>query len=403
MTDFEVRPITEGERRPTLDVLARALLDGGLTDEYWDKVAASWPVEHKFGAFDDGVPIGIVSSYDTEIAVPGGNRVPVAAVDGVGVRADRTRRGVLSAMMRTQLDYLAGRGFGLACLHASEPTIYGRFGYGVGALGKTVSIARPAGRLHDALLLSGEVRLLTAEEAVQQIPALYHRIGLHRPGMIGRPDLWWPITHNQHVRARHVVAVHSGPDGDDGFVSYETIDQGTVQDPRRGTVLSVRELHAANDAARIGLWRYLLSVDLVTLVHARYRPVDEPLELMLTDQRHAATTQVGSDLWVRLLDVAAALSARTYRDAGTVVLDVTDRWLPANTGRYEIGPGGVRRTGAAADLSLDVEALAMLYLGGRSATALAQAGRITAHDPAALSRADELFTTIAAPWCGTYF
>lgn len=403
MTDFEVRPIAEDERRATLDVLGRALLDGGVTDEFWAEVADSWPAEHKFGAFDDGVPIGVVGSYDTEIAVPGGNRVPVAAVDGVGVRADRTRRGVLTAMMRTQLDYLAGRGFALACLHASEPTIYGRFGYGVGALGKTVSITRPAARLHDALRPSGEVRLLTAEEAVKEIPPLYQRIGLHRPGMIGRPDMWWPMVHDRHVRARHLVAVHSGPDGDDGFVSYETVNQGTVQDPHRGTVLSVRELHAANDTARTELWRYLLSVDLVSEVHARYRPVDEPLDLMLTDPRYAATTQVGSDLWVRLLDVGAALSARSYRDAGTVVLDVTDRRLPANTGRYEVSAGGARRTEAAAGLSLDVDVLAMLYLGGWSATALAQAGRITVDDPAAVSRADELFTTVAAPWCGTFF
>jgi len=268
MTDFDVRPITEDERRPTLDVLGRALLGGGTNDEYWEKVADSWPAEHKFGAFDGGVPIGIVSSYDTEIAVPGGNRVPVAAIEGVGVRADRTRRGVLTAMKRTQLDYLSGRGFPLACLHASEPTIYGRFGYGVGALGKTVSIARPAARLHDALLPSGEVRLLTAEEAVKQIPALYQRIGLHRPGMIGRPEQWWPITHNRHVRAGHLVAVHSGPDGDDGFASYETVDQNTLQDPYKGAALKVRELHAANDTARIELWRYLLSVDLVSTVHA---------------------------------------------------------------------------------------------------------------------------------------
>jgi len=403
MTDFEVRPVAEDERRATLDVLGRALLGPGVDDEYWDKVAASWPAEHKFGAFDDGVPIGIVSSFDTEIAVPGGNRVPAAAVEGVGVRADRTRRGVLTSMMRTQLDYLAGRGLPLACLHASEPTIYGRFGYGVGALGKTVSIARPAARLHDALLPSGEVRLLTAEEAVKEIPALYQRIGLHRPGMIGRPEQWWPITHDRHVRAAHLVAVHSGPDGDDGFVSYEAVDQRTLQDPYRGAMLRVRELHAANDAARIELWRYLLSVDLVSAVHAMYRPVDEPLQPMLTDQRHAATTQVGGDLWVRLLDVGAALSARTYRDAGPVVLDVTDRFLPANTGRYEVSADGARRTEAAADLALDVDVLAMLYLGGWSATALVQAGRITVHDPAAVSRADELFTTIAAPWCGTYF
>jgi predicted acetyltransferase len=108
-------------------------------------------------------------------------------------------------------------------------------------------------------------------------------------------------------------------------------------------------------------------------------------------------------LWLRPVDVAAALAARTYRAAGPVVLAVADRMLPANTGRYEVSPDGARRTEAAAELALDVDTLGMLYLGQWSATALAEAGRITVHDPAALARADELFTTIAAPWCGTYF
>ena len=405
MTDFEVRAVSEDERRTTLDLLLRALHGKPTSDEGWARGGVSWPAADKFAAFAGGVPIGIVSSYDTEMAVPGGAHVPAAAVDGVAVRADRTRRGVLSAMMREQLAHLAGRGFPLACLHASEPTIYGRFGYGSAALGKTVSISRPAARLRDGIGAGGRVRLLTADEAVKEIPALYQRIGLTRPGMITRPDLWWPIAHDRYVRpdGDHLVAVHSGPEGDDGFVVYETLDRRTIEQPELGTLVNVRELHAANDAARAGLWRFLLSVDLVSGVHARYRPVDDPIAMMLTDQRHARTTEIEDDLWLRLLDVGAALAARTYRDGPPVVLAVKDPRLPANTGHYEVGFGGAHRTEAPAELTLDVDTLAMLYLGHWSATQLVQTGRIEAVDPSAVSRADELFTTVAAPWCGTYF
>jgi predicted acetyltransferase len=405
MTAFDVRPITEEERRSTFDVLRRALHTRRVTDDVWARVGESWPAAHKFGAFDGGAPIGIVSSFGTEIAVPGGRAVPAAAVEGVGVRADRTRRGVLSALMAAQLADFAARGLPLAVLHASEPTIYGRFGYGSAALGKTVRVARPAARLHERVPAGGDVRLLTPEEAVTELPALYRRIGLHRPGMIARPRLWWPISHDGPVGpdGNHLVAVHSGPDGDDGFVVYATINRRSFDAPDEGAVLDVHDLHAAGPAARAALWRYLLSVDLVSGVHARHRPVDEPLALMLTDHRHAATLAVEDDLWLRPVDVAAALAARTYRAAGPVVLAVTDRLLPANTGHYEIGPDGARRTDAAADLALDVETLGMLYLGQWSATALAAAGRIDVRDAAAPARADELFTTVAAPWCGTHF
>lgn len=402
MTDFDVRPVAEDERRATFDLLGRSLHSNRVSDELWDKYGVSWPAAHKFGAFDGATPIGIASSFDTEIAVPGGGAVALGAVDGVGVRADRTRRGVLTAMMAAQLEDFAARGIPLAALHASEPTIYGRFGYGSAALGRTVRVARPAARLHDRVPVTGEVRMIGPEEAVAQIPALYRRIGLHRPGMIARPAQWWPFMHDRLAGpdGGHVVAVHSGPDGDDGFVVYDTIDRGTLDAPDEGAVLKVRELHAAGPAARAALWRYLLSVDLVSGVHARYRPVDEPLALMLTDHRHARTTDIEDDLWLRPVDVAAALAARTYGPAEPVVLAVTDRMLPANAGHYEVGPDGARRTDAAADLTLDVDTLGMLYLGQWSATELAAAGRITGEP---LARADALFTTRTAPWCGTYF
>jgi predicted acetyltransferase len=405
MTDFDVRPVTEDERRGTLDLLGRSLHTDRISDESWARYGDSWPAAHKFGAYDRGAPIGIASSFDTEIAVPGGAVLPLGAVDGVGVRADRTRRGVLTAMMATQLADFVARGIPLAALHASEPTIYGRFGYGSAALGKTVWLPRPASRLHERVPVGGDVRMLTPEEAVKEIPGLYRRIGLHRAGMIGRPAEWWPIAHDRLAgpHGNYVVAVHSGPDGDDGFVVYGTADRRTLESPDEGSVLKVRELHTADPVARATLWRFLLSVDLVSGVRARYRPVDEPLSPMLTDHRHARTTDVEDDLWLRPVDVAAALAARTYRAADPVVLAVTDRLLPANTGHYEVTPDGARRTDAAADLALDVDTLGMLYLGQWSATALAQAGRVEVRDPAAAARADELFTTIAAPWCGTHF
>ncbi|HET6711466.1 GNAT family N-acetyltransferase [Amycolatopsis sp.] len=404
MTAFDVRPITEEERRSTFDVLRRALHTERVTDERWARVGESWPAAHKFGAFEGGSPIGIVSAYDTEIAVPGGRTLPVAAVEGVGVRPDRTRRGVLTAMMAAQLADFAARGLPLAVLHASEPTIYGRFGYGSAALGKTLRGERPAARLHERVAAGGDVRLLSPEEAVKEVPGLYRRIGLHRPGMIGRPEQWWPISHHRPVAdGEHLVAVHSGPDGEDGFVVYATVSRRRFEAPDDGAVLEVHDLHAANPQARAALWRYLLSVDLVSGVHARFRPVDEPLALMLTDHRHAATLAVEDDLWLRPVDVAAALAGRTYGAAGPVVLAVTDRQLPANTGHYEIGPDGARRTDAAADLAFDVDTLGMLYLGQWRATTLAEAGRVNVRDAAALGRADELFTTRTAPWCGTHF
>ncbi|HEY3711864.1 MAG TPA: GNAT family N-acetyltransferase [Amycolatopsis sp.] len=407
MTDFAVRPITDDERRPTFALLMQALHSRVPSDETWREYAESWAAERKFGAFAETAPIGITGSFDTELIVPGGARLSAGAVDGVGVRADWTRRGVVSALMRTQLEDFAARGITLAALYASEAVIYGRFGYGAATFSRSIRVEHPA-RIRDSAPPTGTVRLLDEDAAVVQIPTLYQRIIARtaRPGLLARPAHWWPSEHNRQVRrgAGHRVAVHTGLNGeDDGFAVFRAVDRAGADEPARRALLDVRDMNGANPAAIAGLWRFLLSVDLIGTVVARDRPVDEPVGVLLTDPRRAHTTELGDQLWVRLVDVTGALAARTYGDAAPVVLGLTDPQLPANTGHYAVGPDGAHRTDAPADLQLDSEALAMLYLGEWRATTLLQAGRLTATDPSAAARADTLFTTERSPWCGTHF
>ncbi|MFD6073776.1 GNAT family N-acetyltransferase [Amycolatopsis lurida] len=406
MSEFPVRAVAEGEQRACLDVLSESLHGKPATDEVWAKMAPSWLAAGKFAAFDDhGTPVGIVSSFDVELTVPGGQKLVTAAVDGVGVRADWTRRGILTAMMAVQLEDLAARGVPLAALHASEAVIYGRFGYGAATFCRGVSVERPRARLRDGVGRDGVVRFVTPAEAVERVPALYNRFEGTRPGFVSRPDGWWPgffdrvVTGNDGYR----VAVHSGPDGDDGFVVYQTVDTRDRQAPERGALLDIRELHAATPQAWAGLWRFLLSIDLVSAVAGRGRPLDEPLAELVTDPRAVNTTEIIDDLWLRLVDVLAALRARSYGPAEPVVLEVRDKQLPENDGRYVVGPDGVERTSAEVDLRLDVATLASLYLGHGLFGDLALSGRVEVLDEAAVARADALFHTARTPWCGTFF
>ena len=172
------------------------------------------------------------------------------------------------------------------------------------------------------------------------------------------------------------------------------------RDPHR---LNVIDLHTANPRAWAGLWRFLLGVDLVDEVRAEDRPLDEPLRWLFTDPRACRVAEVGDGSWLRLVDVPSALAARSYRDGEPVVIEVSDPFLPANSGRYRISVDGAVRTDEPAGIALDVSALASLYLGGTRASALAAAGRLRVLDPAALARADRLFDADVPPWCGTFF
>ncbi|MGY6653103.1 GNAT family N-acetyltransferase [Amycolatopsis sp. TRM77291] len=406
MSEFHVRAVAEGEQRACLDVLSQSLHGKPPSDEVWAKMAPSWPAAGKFAAFDDhGTPVGITSSFEVELTVPGGQKLVTAAVDGVGVRADWTRRGILTSMMAAQLEDLAACGVPLAALHASEAVIYGRFGYGAATFCRGVSVERPRAQLRDGVGREGEVRFVTPAEAVERVPALYNRFEGTRPGFVSRPAGWWPGFFDRVVTGDdgYRVAIHSGPDGDDGFVVYQTIDTRDRQAPERGALLDIRELHAATPQAWAGLWRFLLSIDLVSAVAGRGRPLDEPLAELLTDPRAVNTTEVIDDLWLRLVDVLAALRARSYGTAEPVVLEVHDKQLPANDGRYVVGPDGVERTTAEADLRLDVATLSSLYLGHGLFGGLALSGRVEVLDEAAVARADALFHTARTPWCGTFF
>ncbi|TVT30753.1 GNAT family N-acetyltransferase, partial [Amycolatopsis rhizosphaerae] len=247
----------------------------------------------------------------------------------------------------------------------------------------------------------GEIELVGPDAFAQRMPGVYAAIAPSRPGMMTRPPHWWPLAELQQRWADDapvVTVVHHGPSGPDGYVIYQ-VDRKHWNQP---STLEVVELVTAGDAACGGLWRYLLGVDLVDTIKLPGRPLDEFAPLLFTDPRRCARTEGGDGLWLRLVDVPSALAARTY-EGEPVVIEVADPVLEDNSGRYRISPGGVERTDRPAELRLDVDALAMLYLGAWRASALATAGRVRAADESALTRADRLFATETPAWCGTHF
>jgi predicted acetyltransferase len=166
--------------------------------------------------------------------------------------------------------------------------------------------------------------------------------------------------------------------------------------------VKVRELVAATAEARAVLWEFLLDQDLTRTIAWEMAPLDEPLWLMVTNPRSVRRT-IGEGLWVRVIDVAAALSAREYTGDPDVVVEVSDAFCPWNEGRYRLAAGACERTDAAADLALDATALGAAYLGGTTLLELAAAGRVRELRAGSLARASAAFRGDAAPWCPEMF
>ncbi|MFR9803375.1 GNAT family N-acetyltransferase [Pseudonocardia sp. RS010] len=413
-----MRVLEPDELRAAHALFGAALHAGGpADDERWAVARTSYDPGRTFGVDQpEGTLAGTATSFGSALTVPGGAQVPMAAVTRVGVRADRTRRGLLTALMREQLQDAADRGEVAATLRASEARIYGRFGYGVASRGRNVRVTAGARFRVDAPP-GGDVRLVGVDEAATVLPPLYARIldGATRPGPITRPDGWWASTLRRPAPdTARGIAVHTGPDGDDGFASWTVRQEGSDFGEN---VLDVADLHAATPQAVAGLWRFLLGIDLLRHVAAHLRPLDEPLDLFLEDPRACRTTGIGDETWLRLLDVPAALAARAWGDTGgePVRIRVHDPLFPANDGVHVVGAGGPDTRGSTgtseaepaaggrADLECDVAGLAMAYLSDRRPAELVASGWWTAHDRAAVARADRLFAAGEAPWCGTFF
>jgi predicted acetyltransferase len=342
-------------------------------------------------AFEDGAMVGVSRAYSFELTMPGGALVPAAAVSWVSVIPTHRRRGILTAMINALHDDARERGEPLAMLTASESLIYGRFGYGIATWRLGVTMERARIRFARPLNDSGRVRLVSRDEAAKTFPGLYEQARVSRPGMVTRPDFWWPGVFFGFIlppEKANFLAVHEDADGRaDGFVAYQLSDdewRGGLPEKR----LLVWDMHTTNDTARAALWEYVLGVDLIEQVAATNVPLDDPLRHLVVDPRRVRVDFLNDGLWIAPLDIRAALESRTYAVPGELVLDVDGE-------RYALegGPEGAEcnATTRDPDLTCARSTLGMCLLGGNRWTDLAGAGLVSEHSDGALARADLMF------------
>lgn len=375
------------------------------TDEDVEWWLQNFELERMHVALADGQIVGGAGAFSFDFTVPGAT-MPCAGVTVVGVYPTHRRRGVLTEMMRVQLDDVRERGEPIAALWSSEGPIYGRFGYGMASLQGEISLDR--GRAGFALPYdpAGRIRLVEPDQATALLPAVWDTVRVATPGFFARPPAWWEhrIVHDPEDRRGGAgpkrFVVHECGGEVDGYAVYR--HEGTwAEGVPTGKVL-VREVVAATPEATRELWRYLLDIDVVQTISAYLVPPDHPLFLLLAEPRRTRF-RVGDGLWVRPVDVGAALSGRGYAEDGRVVFEVRDAFCPWNEGRWQLEGGEASRTDDEPDLGLDVTALGSVFLGGFTFAELRRACRVEELTPGAVARADAMFRTDIAPWCPEIF
>ncbi|WP_371747067.1 GNAT family N-acetyltransferase [Mycolicibacterium sp. YH-1] len=355
------------------------------------------------GVLDRGKPVGVAGSFPGWLVVPGGCRLPHAAVTHVGVLPTHRRMGIMTALIAEQLTDIAARGEVVASLRATEGTIYGRFGYAIATRSATARLSLRHANVYGPRNLESSISLGDNDnDRWQTVPALCERA--QWVGAVSRHRQYWALQRQVWDAGDHTsyTVIHSTNGINDGFVVYEPINPADWFEAATRSV-RVSDFVAHTDSAHRGLIAHLLDLDGVDIIEFASRAVDDPLPLMLTDSRAFTVTGVRDETWLRLVDVEAALQGRTYHDGPPVVIEVIDEQLPANSGQYRVCADGVARTETSADLSVDVAALAQVYLGDAMWWQLVMSGRARAQHPGAVRKADDLFATSRLPFSGTEF
>lgn len=389
------------------DAVARGFLDGEPDDtqhEAFFTVAA--PHRRKIGVYDAAgaqpdLPVSTFASWITELTVPGG-AVPASAISAVTVAPTHRRRGILRSVMAGELRAAAELGVPVAALTVSESTIYGRFGFAPAAAAASweLDVRRARWIGPEA---PGRIDFVTREEGQRLAATLHERVRLTSPGEIAMPGEHWERFFRTRPDAEkpgqlRVVQYRSPSGAVDGLALYTVTEN---HDDFAASALDVSLLLAATDEAHAGLWRFLLSMDLIRTIRASELAVDEQLWWMIADQR-AATISVRDHQYLRILDVPAALAARRYDSVDTVAFDVSDPLdIAGGTFLVTVDADGAGSVAVVDDaplgipiVCLGIAELSALLLGGVSAVTLARAGRIETTDPERIAR---LFATAAAP------
>jgi predicted acetyltransferase len=377
------------------------------TEERMERFSKNLPIERMHAASENGAIIGGAGAFPFGLTVPGAV-VPTAGVTVVGTFPTHRRRGVMRAMMRAQLDDVHARGEPLALLWASEDTIYGRYGYGMASQCADVSIPKAFSSFARPLEREGTTRIVDAGEALKLFPRVWDAVRRRTPGMLSRSRNWWELRvlfeppggggGSEGGPKRFVVLERDGRP--EGYAIYR--HKPKFEDGDFDSETHVVEAVALDGRPTAEIWRYLLDIDWSARITASLLPVDHALWWLLAAPRRMRP-RIGDGLWVRLVDVGAALSARTYAADGAVVLDVIDEFCPWNAGRWRVARGQAKRTATAPHLRLDVSTLGSTYLGAFSFSELVRGGRIEELRRGAAARADAMFAAERAPWCPEIF
>ena len=390
---IEFGPVTEPELTAFFAAEASAYSSGpSIEDE--TPFGRLFDFGRSMAARDGRQIVGGSVYYRLDLSVPG-VKAPAGGVTHVFTVPTHRRQGILTEIMRRQLQMMHSEGIVLAGLHAAESSIYGRFGYGPAAPTEVLEIERGHARFRREFTPAGSFHLVDDDEAMDLFPDIYESYRTSTPGLFSRDDEWWRLRFRAPGRAQGspnwLKAVYKRRGRPLAYVIYSLKSEWVDAVPR--STLNVIEMAYGDPESYAAIWHHLFGIDLVRLLHI-YSPINPLIWWMLADPRRL-TRRIRDGLWLRLVDMPSALFTRQYLRNANLTLRVEDTFCPWNDGTYRLesedGNATCARTDSSPDLVVSADALASCYLGANDFHTLAAAGLAEEQSRGALSLASAMF------------
>jgi len=359
-------------------------------------------------------PVGelaaVYSSTTYGMRVPGGGVLRTSGLTWVGVHPGHRRRGLLREMIDDHFRISLDAGEAVSTLYAMETPIYGRFGYAScapryklkvegllevpGADDLTFRVERASKEAHESVVRAVHARAMRPGTMAEPSATMIHELLADRPS--GR------YTSGEGGTVAIVEDSH-GPAGYAKF--YRSLDE-RGSGPNPSAKIHVFNMTAVTAQASRRLLATLRDFDLVNEMRIEGVPLDDPSVALAKDIR-VCEARLVDGLWLRILDLPAALTAREYSADADAVIEVTDEQLPANAGTWRLrisgGEASLSRTDDAADIALTIQDLSAAYLGFDHFRRQQAAGLLTERTPGTVQALHAAFTAYEAPFANLWF
>lgn len=342
-------------------------------------------------------PVATFASWAGTIN-PGHGLAATNFITDVTVQASHRRRGLMNALMSTDLAEARERGDVFAVLTATDARLYGRFGFGVTATARRLEIeSGPKFQLRTEPV--GHSVFADPSRIIELRREIFEKFHAQQFWSVGRANHYWTANFDWDTQqpVSHRGAVHFDEHGEPDATLVFAVEKDSLQ---------ILDLVGTSTGAEIELLRLLAHGEgHEKIVWGRCHDPRHPLPWALEDSRVVNTTKESDTVWVRVLNVARALELRAFDQDGSITLDIRDR-QDFCTGTYRIdvenGRARAEKTSDAADVSINVDAFSTLLSGLQGAVELGVAG-VAFGSRENLQRASRLFAKDNPPVAASIF